>query len=254
MNKMVINALIVDDEAPSRTNLRYALAAHALWRVVAECASTSAARTALAAQAVDVIFLDIQMPQESGLALARSLSKLAEPPLIIFVTAYSEHAVAAFEVHALDYLLKPLDDARLALALERAAAMLALAQRGAYAAALRAYLVPAGSPWLTQISVRSVGRIECIAVDEILWLESAGNYVQLHTAGRTILHRVTLNKMETHLDPAHFLRVHRRAVVRMAQLHSLAVTGDGTYVATLHCGAQMPVSERYLEAVRRAMQ
>lgn len=254
MNKMVIKALIVDDEAPSRTNLRYALAAHALWRIVAECASASAARTALAVQAVDVIFLDIQMPQESGLALARSLSEVAEPPLIIFVTAYSEHAVAAFEVHALDYLLKPLDDARLALAVERAAAMLALSQRGPYADALRGYLAPAVSPWLSQISVRSVGRIERIAVDEILWLESAGNYVQLHMAGRTILHRVTLNKLEMYLDTAQFLRVHRRAVVRLAQLHSLAVTGDGTYVATLHCGAQVPVSERYLDAVRRAME
>lgn len=253
MNKMVMKALIVDDEAPSRTNLRYALAAHVQWRVVAECASAAAARTALAAQAVDVIFLDIQMPQESGLALAHSLSQLAEPPLIIFVTAYSEHAVAAFEVHALDYLLKPLDDARLAQAVERAAAMLALAQRGPYANALRAYLAPAKSPYLSHLSVRSVGRIERIAVDEILWLESAGNYVQLHMAGRTILHRVTLNKLEMYLDTAQFLRVHRRALVRLNQVSSLAVTGDGTYVLSLLCGAQVSVSERYLDGVRRTM-
>jgi len=111
-------------------------------------------------------------------------------------------------------------------------AVLALAQRGAYADALRGYLAPAGSPWLSQISVRSVGRIERIAVDEILWLESAGNYVQLHTAGRTILYRVTLNKMETHLDPAHFSRVHRRAVVRLVQLHSLAVTDSSGFCNT----------------------
>lgn len=250
---MMINTLIVDDEAPSRTNLRYALAAHAQWRVLAECASAAAARAALAAQAVDVVFLDIQMPQESGLALARSLSALAEPPLIIFVTAYSEYAVAAFEVHALDYLLKPLDDARLAQAVDRAAAMLALSQRGAYASALRGYLAPSTPPWLSHVSVRSVGRIERIAVDEIRWLESAGNYVQLHAAGRTILHRVALGKLETCLDPAHFLRVHRRAIVRQAQLQGLAVTGDGTYAVTLQCGAQVPVSERYLDAVRRAM-
>lgn len=250
---MMINTLIVDDEAPSRTNLRCALATHVQWRVVAECASAAAARTALAAQPVDVVFLDIQMPQESGLTLARGLAALAEPPLIIFVTAYSEHAVAAFDVHALDYLLKPLDDARLAQAVERAAAMLALAQRGAYARALRGYLAPAASPWLSHVSVRSVGRIERIAVDEIHWLESAGNYVQLHAARRTILHRVALGKLETCLDPAHFLRVHRRAIVRQTQLHGLAVTGDGTYAVTLHCGAQVPVSARYLDAVRRAM-
>ena len=102
--------LIVDDEAPSRANLRLALAAHPDWQLAAECDSAAAARAALAEHEVDVIFLDIQMPLESGLVLAREISRLRVPPLIVFATAYSEHAVDAFEVHALDYLLKPLSD------------------------------------------------------------------------------------------------------------------------------------------------
>ena len=141
---MKIRALIVDDEEPGRINLRYGLAAHANWQLVAECASAAAARAVLDEQEVDVIFLDIQMPQETGLALARELAQREEPPLVIFATAYNEHAIEAFEVHALDYLLKPFDDQRLAQALERAAAMLEQRQRAAYARALRAFAEPAG--------------------------------------------------------------------------------------------------------------
>ena len=133
---MTVRYLIVDDEPPGRANLRLALGAHPDWRLVAECDGTAAARTVLAAQEVDVIFLDIQMPAESGLVLAREISRLRAPPLIVFVTAYSEHAIDAFEVHALDYLLKPLSDARLAQAVERIGAMLGQRQREAYGAAL----------------------------------------------------------------------------------------------------------------------
>ncbi|MEC5162635.1 MULTISPECIES: LytR/AlgR family response regulator transcription factor [unclassified Janthinobacterium] len=246
--------LIVDDEEPGRVNLRYSLAAHPECAIVAECASAASAREALASLEIDVVFLDIQMPQETGLSLARALSLQTEPPLIIFVTAHSVHAIAAFEVHALDYLLKPVDDARLAQAVQRAAAMLAQRQRRAYGEALRGYVGAAASPYLEQISVRSVGRIDQVSVGNIQWIESAGNYVHLHTAGHSLLHRVALSRLEPHLDPAQFLRVHRRAIVRRAQLATLVVAGDGCYLLTLRCGAQVPVSERHVQLVRTAMQ
>lgn len=115
-----IQALIVDDEELGRANLRFALAAYPKWGLVAECNSTQAALQQLKQAAIDVVFLDIRMPNESGLGLAKTLSQLDEPPLIIFVTAYQSYAVEAFEVHALDYLLKPFDDQRFAQALERA--------------------------------------------------------------------------------------------------------------------------------------
>lgn len=247
-----IRALIVDDEEPGRVNLRYGLAGHAPWQVAGECASAAAARTALAGpdgQGIDVVFLDIQMPQESGLALARELAQRDEPPLIIFVTAYNVYAVEAFEVHALDYLLKPFDDQRLAQTLERAQAMLAQRQRANYGAALRAYAQPQPAYW-RQLSVRSVGRIECVQLDEVLWMEAAGNYVELRLAARRVLHRVTLSRLEQHLDPACYVRVHRSAIVRAAQIASLAAHGDGSHQAVLRCGDTVPVSERYLAAVK----
>lgn len=248
---MTVRYLIVDDEAPGRTNLRLALAEHPHWQLVAECESTASARAVLAQREADVIFLDIQMPGESGLVLAREISRLREPPLIVFVTAYSEHAVDAFEVHALDYLLKPLSDARLAQTVERIGAMLAQRQREAYGAALRDY-VGAAQP-VERISVRSVGRIEQVRVGDILWIESAGNYVELHLAGRSVLHRIALNRFEAMLPPGDFLRVHRGAIVRTSQIGSVAVTGDGTYQLTLRCGATVAVSERYLAALKAAM-
>lgn len=255
---MAVRYLIVDDEAPGRANLRLAMAAHPDWVLVAECDGTAAARVVLAGQDVDLVFLDIQMPGESGLVLAREISRLREPPLVVFVSAHSEHAIAAFEVHALDYLLKPLSDARLAQTVERSAAMLRQRQREAYGAALRDYVEAGADPnaaprRMDHVNVRSVGRIERIGLDEILWLESAANYVELHLGGRSVLHRITLNRMEALLPPEAFLRVHRSAIVRRDQIARLESCGEATWRLTLRCGGVVAVSERYLEALRAAM-
>lgn len=246
---MKIRALIVDDEEPGRINLRYGLAPHGNWEVVAECASAPAARSVLEQQPVDVVFLDIQMPQETGLALARELARRDEPPLVIFATAYNQHAIEAFEVHALDYLLKPFDDQRLAQALERAAAMLEQRQRAAYGRAMRDFSAPAHT-WLRQLNVRSVGRIECIPLEEVLWIEAAGNYVELRLAQRRVLHRVPLARLEQNLDPADFLRVHRRALVRVSEVAALERDAEGGSQLLLRCGDRVPVSERHLPAVK----
>lgn len=251
---MNVRALIVDDEEPGRINLRYALAEHARWKVAGECASAAAAQASIAAQEIDVVFLDIQMPGDSGLVLARALAALANPPLVIFVTAHNAFALDAFEVHALDYLLKPVDDARLAAALARAEAMLDLRQRPAYGAALRAWAAPvAPDQYWQQVSVRSVGRIECIQLADVDWIETCGNYVNLHLATRSVMHRLPLSRLLRHLDPARFLRVHRSAVVRIGQAANLEVVGDGAYRLTLRSGIQVPVSERYVDALRTGM-
>lgn len=260
--KQRIRALIVDDEEPGRANLRYALQDHTDWDIVAECASVAAAREALAQHAVDVVFLDIQMPRETGLMLARELATFNLPPLVIFVTAYNAHAIEAFELHALDYLLKPFDDQRLALALERAAAMLKLRQHASYARALNQYVQTedAANPafadksvYWQQISVRSIGRIECIQLADVLWIEAAGNYIQLHLPDRHVLHRTALSRLEKHLDPARFLRVHRSAIVRDDQLTRLEVLGDGVYQLLVCNGDKIAVSERYVAEIRRRM-
>ena len=252
-----VRALLVDDEEPGRINVRCMLDAHEGWEVVGECASAAEARMALAAGPVDVVFLDIQMPLESGLSLARSLCADPEPPLVIFVTAFDVYAVDAFEMHALDYLLKPFNAQRLAQALARAAQMLALRQRGPYGQAMRGFLdardqLADGRPpaYAQQLTVRSVGKIEAIRIDEVLWIGAASNYVELHTAQRTILHRLPLAKLEQSLDPQAFLRVHRSAIVRADQASALEVVGDGSYALRLRCGQALPVSERYVQQVR----
>ena len=245
--------IIVDDEVPGRANLRLALQDYPDWQLLAECDSAAAARDTLARTPADVVFLDIQMPRESGLELARELSCLPAPPLIVFVTAYNTHAVDAFEVHALDYLLKPIDDRRLAQAIERANAMLGLRHHDAYRAALHGYTSATHTQAMASFSVRSVGNIEQIRVCDVLWLQAAGNYVELHLANRTVLHRVPLSRVEQLLQPDEFLRVHRTAIVRRDQVRRLAVIGDGRYQLTLECGAQLAVSARHLPELKTCL-
>lgn len=245
-----LNVLIVDDEAHARTNLRLMLQELPGWQVAGECASAAAARQRLAQGGVDAVLLDVQMPQEDGLELARAWSPHDTPPLVVFVTAHRGHALEAFDVHALDYLVKPVDERRLRQALERAGAM--LDQRAAYTRALRRFADPAPGYW-QELAVRSVGRIDRVALADVLWLGSAGNYVELHLAGRSLLHRSTLTELERYLDPAVFLRIHRRTLARRGQLQSLRQTVAGGYVTLLRCGVELAVSERYAPAVKAAL-
>lgn len=253
--------IVVDDEEPGRVNLRYALAEHRQWHVAGEFGSAAAARAYLDAHEVELILLDIHMPQESGLALARTLAQSAQSPLIVFVTAFGTHAIAAFDVHALDYLLKPIDEARLAAALARADAMLTQRQRAAHADAVRGYFrdvdrpeqANAPAPFWTQINVRSIGCIERILLDDVLWIAAAGNYVELHLPARTVLHRIPISRLEQHLDPRDFVRTHRRFIVRVDQCATLTGPLDGAYALSLRCGATVPVSEHGVARVRACM-
>ena len=256
-----IRALLVDDEKLARSNLRHALSDFPGWQVVSECASAAAARAALSVMPVDVVFLDVQMPEETGLSLARKLVAEESPPVIVFVTAYDHYAIEAFEVHALDYLQKPFDDARLAQTLTRAAELIALRQspswREAVSDAMRsvddARQSRQGAP-LTRVCVRSVGKVETVPIESVRWIASAGNYVELHLGTRSVLHRVPLSQLEKHLDPAEFMRVHRTALVRRKLISGIQVTGDGTYRAILAQDEQVPVSERYIAAVRELLE
>lgn len=256
--------MIVDDEEPGRVNLRYALAEHPRWHLTGEFGSAAAARAYLDAHEVELILLDIHMPRESGLALARTLAQSAQSaqlPLIVFVTAFDAHAIAAFDVHALDYLLKPIDEARLAAALARADAMLTQRQRAAHADAVRGYFLDAdragqadaAAPFWTRINVRSIGCIERIVLDDVLWIAAAGNYVELHLAARTVLHRIPISRLEQHLDPRAFVRTHRRFIVPVDQCAALTGPLDGAYALSLRCGAAVPVSEHGLARVRACM-
>ena len=253
------SAIIVDDEEPGRIMLRYALKNYSEWQIAGEFNTVSSARAYMDRYHVDVVFLDIQMPKENGIALARSLSQLEQPPLIIFVTAYNAHAVDAFEVHALDYLLKPFNPIRFAQAIERAGEM--LAQRRGYAKALQSFVAAEDqvqvlaqsetkASYLQHVIVRSVGEMECVLLELVHWISSASNYVELHVGQRAVMHRMTLSKLETLLNPAQFVRVHRTVIVSIDQMQQLSIIGDGTYSLKLFCGDAVPVSERYVENVR----
>ncbi|WP_028103887.1 LytR/AlgR family response regulator transcription factor [Pseudoduganella violaceinigra] len=245
-----MKVLIVDDEAHARTNLRFALQSLPGWEVAGECASAPAARAFLDSSDADIILLDVQMPVESGLEFARSLSSREDPPLIIFVTAHRGHALEAFDVHALDYIVKPVDEGRLQQALARAGQL--CDQRAAYARALRGFVNPIPGYW-TELAVRSVGRIDRVKLSDVLWIESAGNYVELHLPQRTLLHRCTMSELERHLDPAHFVRIHRRILVRCGQIVAFRQANDGGHTLTLACGAELPVSERFSAAVKASL-
>ena len=257
-----ITCIIVDDEEHGRTTLRYALEDHPQWKLLREFDQAESARQFLteqtAHQKIDVVFLDIQMPKENGISLARSISALPQPPIIIFVTAYNNHALDAFAVHALDYLLKPCNPKRFAEAIHYAQDM--LEQKQGYAQALQQALSSldqrsdhpdAAAQELRHLVVRSVGAMECVQLTDILWFSSASNYVELHLAGRTVLHRMTLSELEQRLPSSQFLRTHRTAIIRIAQIQQLVIQKDGSYQVTLRCGDKVPVSERYLEQVRQ---
>ncbi|MDQ1918940.1 LytR/AlgR family response regulator transcription factor [Massilia pseudoviolaceinigra] len=231
--------LIVDDERPARDRLRRLLAQEAGVEAIAEARDAVDAMQRIAAFAPDALFLDIQMPEVSGLELAASLP--APAPLIVFATAYDQYAVQAFDANAIDYLLKPYDQARLGRALQRLRERLL---------ARSAQLLPpfAGEHALRQLLVTERGVTRVIRVDRIGWIETADNYVVLHTAGEQPLMRQTLAGLLDKLGPG-FVRCHRRAAVQLAWIERVDTLDKGDCELVLRDGARVPCSRQYRAAV-----
>jgi two-component system LytT family response regulator len=253
--------LIVDDELPALTNMQLVLNCHPEWQLVASCHSTAQARAILQTERVDLLLLDIEMPTQSGLDFARELINQESAPLIVFITAYNKHAVTAFELFALDYLLKPFDDERFAAMLARAAQSLSkaqqLVQQQTQSAAMHDYFRERDAetkgdetPVLSHVVIRSSGKIERIDVHEIIWLSAAANYVEIHLLNRVILHRATISSMEVRLPKQDFLRLHRTSIVRADAIRRLESGEEGVYVAVLNNGDRVRVSESYVKKVK----
>ncbi|WCL55254.1 LytR/AlgR family response regulator transcription factor [Gimibacter soli] len=252
--------LIVDDERHALQNLELALGSHPDWRLAAACETCDQARAALQAGPVDLVLLDIRLRRENGLKFAQEIGASDNPPLIAFVTAYDEHAVEAFDLFALDYLLKPFDDDRFAQLLQRARAMIAMKDRANQAFALSQLIADreaaergAAPAPVGAFVVRSIGKTERVPVDDILWIKASANYVELVTAERTILHRATMASIETRLRADDFMRVHRTAIIRRSLVRTLEIMNDGTYRATLANGDSVPVSARKAEELREEL-
>lgn len=249
--------LIVDDEAPAIANLAWLLAKRPQWELLGACCTSEQAKAHLRTTPADLILLDIQMPGQSGLEFARELSQDPAAPLIVFITAYDEHALNAFGVFALDYVLKPFDEERFDQMLDRASRTLELKQQAALNSALGDFMrdrtahaggIPA--PALQHVVVRTTGAIERIAIDDIAWIGTAGNYIELHLAERVVLHRTTITAIAERLPEPDFIRVHRTAIVRRSAIVGLRCESGGLYDVQLAGGDTVRVSNRYLKQVQ----
>ena len=250
--------MVVDDELPALTNMQHALSHHPQWQLIASCYSTMQARAILQCESVDLLLLDIEMPKQSGLEFARELSTNAKVPTIVFVTAFNRHAVDAFELFALDYLLKPFDDERFAAMLSRVEKCIANQQTLEQHAALKDYLLDheanlAGTtmPTLSNFVVRSTGKVERILVKDVLWISTAANYVEIHLHGRVVLHRATISAIEQRLSPNEFIRLHRTAIVRISTIRSLEMGDDGVYSVRLVNNDKVRVNEISVRRIKQ---
>jgi two-component system LytT family response regulator len=238
----VIRALIVDDEAPARDKLGRWLAEHADIDVAGESADGLSAAAALAALKPDVVFLDIQMPGLSGLELASQLEP-ADAPLIVFVTAFDEHAIKAFDLNAVDYLLKPYDKDRLRKTLERLRQRRSGSGAGPAVQTARAQL---GSS--ERLLVPERDSLKLIDANAIHWLEADDNYVHVHTAGSTYLVRRTLTDLLAQLGER-FARIHKSAAVNLSEVASLSPLFKGDHEVQLRSGATLRLSRRFKDAL-----
>ena len=254
-----LRVLIVDDEPLARDNVRLALGPDVT--VVGECGDGEAAVAAIEALRPDLVLLDVQMPGLDGFGVIEAVGP-ERMPAVVFVTAYDAHALRAFEVHALDYLLKPFDDARLHDALARARRSAAedaggedsLEQR---LAALVEQMARRGGPFgdcLSRFVVRHGDRASLVRASDVEWIEADGNYVVLHARGATHRLRVSLRTLAEQLDPKQFARIHKSTIVNLDRVRELQPWFGGDYVAILHDGRQLRVSRSFAAGVLRPLQ
>ena len=262
-----LKTLIVDDEALARRGLRLRLATHKDVEIVGECDSGRTALAAIPDLAPDLVFLDIQMPGADGFEVVRGLQN-DDMPMVVFVTAFDQYAIKAFEVHAIDYLLKPVDEGALARALQRAREQ----QQRKHAHGDKERLLsvigditgrrPAemeqwlreGSPlpekYPEKIAIRDNGHITLVPATDIDWVDAAGDYMCLHVGGSIHVMRITMKDLEAQLDPALFQRIHRSTVVNLNRVQKICAHINGEYHLILECGARLKMSRTYKDRIQ----
>jgi two-component system LytT family response regulator len=248
-----LTAVIVDDEPLARKAIRLSLDRDREVRVVAECDSGSDALAVIAREDIALLFLDIHMPGLDGL---EALGRLAVPPTTVLVTAFADHAAAAFDLDVVDYVLKPFDDRRFDRAVERAKRR-ARERRGEPDApgelprARGTEPPPCGDaapppvPPLERLVIRNGARIATLEIDDIDWIEAQDYYAEIHAGGRTYLVRQSLHKLAASLDPARFARIHRKTIVNLRRVKELEPLFHGEYVVFLHDGTRLKLSRTY---------
>lgn len=251
MTSSRVRAVIVDDEPLARERLRTLLQDDPAIEIAAEAGDTTTAIAAIASTRPDLVFLDVQMPGGTGFDVIAGVGPKAMPT-VIFVTAYDRYALRAFDVHALDYLLKPFDRERFQTALSRAKEQIARAIPGDLEKRLMALVngLKSGPSRIDRFVVKSGGRVFFVRTDEIDWIEAAGNYVKLHVGTETHLLRETMNAVESKLDNDLFFRVHRCHIVNIERVRELQPWFNGEYVIFLKNGTRLTLSRGYREKLQ----
>jgi two-component system, LytTR family, response regulator len=241
---MSIRTLIVDDEPWARTRLASLLRDESDFSIVQSAASAAEAIDAIRALTPDVVFLDVQMPGQDGFAVIEAVG-VDSMPLVVFATAYEQHAVRAFDAQALDYLLKPFDEERFARTLARVRHELDDLQ-GARASLQQLVQARQGERrYLQRLAVSSAGRVLFVKVDEIDWLEADGNYVTLHVGSKRHLLRESLSALADKLDPQQFVRLHRRAIVNVERVREISPWCRGEQAIVLCDGTQLTIGRTF---------
>ena len=242
---MSIRSIIVDDEVLARERLRQLLAGHADVEITSEFASAEGAREFLEQQTPDVVFLDIQLGDRSGLSIA-NMTRSLSPPYIIFTTAFSDYAVQAFESRAIDYIVKPVEQGRLSEALDRVRRQMSLQEP---APSRRSDDRAHG-----RIAVPNDGRFTLVRLGDIDWIESVGNYVKIHTGSKSYIIRSPLYSFIKKLDPVEFVRIHRKYIVNVSRVAEIARgVKRGDYIVRLDDGNSLAMQRAYAADLRSAV-
>jgi len=241
-----VRALIVDDEPLARRGVSLRLRKLADIEIVGECGDGLSAVKKILDLSPDIVFLDVQMPGMDGFEVLRALPK-DNLPGVIFLTAYEQHALKAFEVHALDYLLKPVDDQRFAAAVDRARKLADSASKTRMAERILQMLGRDSEKYTSRFTLRTGSRIQFVLADEVDWIGAAGDYAELHVRGRSHLLRETMGSLEQQLDPARFLRIHRSRIVRKACIVELRGIENREYAVKLSDGSEHRSSRTYAD-------
>jgi two-component system, LytTR family, response regulator len=247
-----IRTMIVDDEPLARRGIRAQLKDEKDIEIISECRNGSEAVEAIEKQSPDLVFLDVQMPELDGFDVLDAVG-VERMPAVIFVTAYDRYAVRAFEVHALDYLLKPFDDERFGKAVQRARRQIERKSIDDVSSRLRGLLddLQAARKYVERLVVKSAGRIFFLSVSEIDWIEAADNYVRLHAGRESHLVRETMSSLEKKLDPTQFLRVHRSRIVNIRKIKELRPLFRGEYDIMLQDGKRLESGRGYRDRIQK---
>jgi len=249
-----IRALIVDDEPLARKGVRRHLASEVDIQVIGECSNGLEATAVIRKEKPDLVFLDVQMPELDGFGVIAEIGIL-EMPAVIFVTAYDAHAIRAFEVQALDYVLKPFEASRFRIAVSRARADIQRKLNGEINSRLINLLEELRSPkeYAERLAIKSNGRVNFVNVAEIDWIEAANNYVRVHSGHESYLIRETMSSLEAKLDPRRFARVHRSVIVNMGRVKQLKTMFKGEYEIVMQDGKHLPFGRAYRSRARQLL-